>query len=48
MGAIAISDETYRIVEEYMYERRTTRKDIAEKMIKFANNNRESFAKEMF
>ena len=48
MSAITVNDKSYRTVEEYVYDMRTTRKDVAEKMIKFADEHRESFVKEMF
>lgn len=48
MTAIAISDEAYSAVEGYVYQQRTTRKDIVEKMIRFAEEHKESFLAEMF
>ena len=48
MSAIAINDAAYETVEGFVYELRTTRKSVVEKMIRFADDHRESFVGDMF
>lgn len=48
MTGIAIDDESYKTVESLIYDLRTTRKDVVERMIKFADNHKEDFILEMF
>ena len=48
MSGIAIDDVSYSMVENMIYDLRTTRKDVVERMIKFADNHKEDFISEMF
>jgi|GEM_PF-6405587 len=50
MANIAVSEKSYKEIEEIAFSQRTTRKDVTDKMIEFVNkpNRIDMFIKEMF
>lgn len=48
MAGITTSEKTYDAIETIAYEHRTSRKDVAEKMVEFVLRRKTEFIEEMF